>query len=134
MLTPTDFQLQGKLTSWSVYLVIILIIIATLVLIAWAFGIMLLKRTIFHPIAMNPTTAVTFIFSGTAFLLYSSKQVSSLKQNFGSILSILVLLIGLLKFAGVIFGFDTHIDAMLFSQKLPMDMPGNISNRMATTG
>jgi PAS domain S-box-containing protein len=78
-------RLQERLANISVFLAIIVIIIASLVLTGWAFNIHALKLPVRGLTAMPPVTAVCFILSAIAFLLLVVKRPKqteeSLKQS-----------------------------------------------------
>jgi len=126
-----DNKLEKKLVRWSVYLSVVVICIASVVLSGWVFDISSLKRPIPNLVAMNPTSAVAFIFSSGSLLLLTTKKISQPKRIAAYLLGVLALVIGTLKIIGVIFNFDWQIDQVLFAEKIKTEIAGNVSNRMA---
>ncbi len=124
-----------RFQKWSKILNAFVLLIGTAVLLGWLLDVEMLKRPLPHLVAMNPATATAFIFSSLSFFLLTSGSETFLSKNsgatFGKLLAGLVLLIGILKLGGVLFGFDTRIDQIIFSKKLDTNLAGNISNRMA---
>src|SRR5664279_5298587 len=108
-----DIELQEKLKKSSKYLCAIVCFVGIWVLAGWQFDIEFLKRPLPRLNAMNPTTAMVFIFSCAAFILLTSNNTSGTKTNTGSAFAILILIIGVLRFTSVISGSDLHLDDIL---------------------
>lgn len=109
------------------------ILIGFLVLVSWILDIEFIKRPIPGLVAMNPATAICFILSGLALwqLTSNSARNHSEQYKYGLMLAGLVLIIATVKIVGVLLEVDSHVDTLLFYEKLENDLVGNISNRMA---
>ena len=123
----------------SKYFVLFILVIGILVLAGWTWNIDFFKRPIPHLTAMNPLTALAFLFSAASFLLLSPTYASFLlrsplaaeRSRVGKILAGIVLLLGILRMAGPLPGLHQSVDQLLFTQRLLMDSPGNLPNQMA---
>ena len=58
MLQPANTILQARLSRWSRYLQVFLLLILLLVLVGWQFDIEWLKHPLPGTVAMNPVTAM----------------------------------------------------------------------------
>ncbi len=101
---------------------------ATAVMIGWSFGIEPLKRISPGFVAMNPLTAICFLFSGAALFLLSDPSGKTLL--IARILASTVLLAGTVKLAGYWFALPIQIDTLLFSSQL-QEAAYSIPNVMA---
>lgn len=105
--------------------------IAICVLVGWYLDLDLLKRMLPGLVAMNPTTAVTFLIA--AFCLGS---FSAQKRAFhtprslwvGRVCAVVVALLGGVQLVALISGHDLHFDQWLFRAKLTAD---GVPNTMA---
>lgn len=109
------------------------ICIASLVIAGWLFHIELLKRILPGLIAMNPVTAAAFILAAISIDLQLITPLvaphNAFKQQVAKVVSLLILLIGFIKFTGFFTGWDGGIDTLLFGDRLAI---GSIKpNRMA---
>jgi len=109
----------------SKYFAITVLSIAAMVLAGWIWDIDFLKRPVPNLVAMNPVSAVAFLFTGFSFLLLSNVKKSWNRLVVGYLLAGAVTSIGVLRMLGV------GIDQILFPQKLINDISGNVSNHMA---
>jgi PAS domain S-box-containing protein len=132
-----DPGLQMLLLRWSKWLAISIFAIGLLVLAGWTWNIDFFKRPVPHLTAMNPLTALNFLFAAVSFLLLAPKQSSALllpgaaeKSRVGNVLAALVLLIGLLRMAGPLPGLHQPVDELLFKHRLLLDMADNLPNQM----
>ncbi len=109
------------------------ILIGFLVLVSWILDIEFIKRPIPGLVAMNPATAICFVLSGLALWLLTSNSARnhSEQYKYGLMLAGLVLIIATVKIVGVLLEVDSHVDTLLFYEKLENDLVGNISNQMA---
>jgi PAS domain S-box-containing protein len=91
-----------------------------LVILGWAFDVETLKRLSPSFVAMNPTSAVAFIFSGAALWLLGVEQSPNREfpQRLARLFSAIVVLIGALKLAGLACGWKSNVDQFLFHEKL----------------
>jgi PAS domain S-box-containing protein len=125
------------LLRWSKYFAIFILVVGILVLAGWTWNIDFFKRPIPHLTAMNPLTALNFLFAAASFLLFSGNRPRSGNAPLygkgrmtGKILSTFVLLIGISRMAGPIPGLHQPIDQLLFAHRLLADQPGNLPNQM----
>ena len=131
---------QILLRRWSKYFAVVVIAIGILVLAGWTWDIGFFKRPIPHLTAMNPLTALNFLFAATSFLLISTNHSTghpSIQRDrrriiIGYILAGLVLLIALLRMAGPLPGLHQPVDQLLFAHRLELDRLGNLPNQMAS--
>jgi PAS domain S-box-containing protein len=130
---------QMRLLRWSKYFVLFILAVGILVLAGWTWDIDFFKRPLPHLTAMNPLTALNFLFAACSFFLLSANHSFSLsrspfaskKISMGNILAGLVLLIGLLRMAGTLPGLHQPVDQLLFTKRLLMDQRDNQPNEMA---
>jgi len=130
MLFTRRDSLLNKMEQWAKYFAYVVIIIATLVLIIWQFNI--LKHPVPRLVAINPVTAIAFIFSGFSFLLFATKTPVPKKILLGRILACIIILIGLLRIISRFSELNIPIDTILFNERLSEESKGNMSNRMAS--
>jgi methyl-accepting chemotaxis protein len=105
----------------------LVVLVAALVLVGWRFDIELLKRVLPGLVAMNPATAVAFIICGSSLWLVASSRARGLAQSLAAGAACL----GLLKLCGLLLGWTTGVDQLLFGAKLDIDPV--YPNRMAPT-
>ena len=127
MQLPPDIGLQQRLQKWSKYLAASVVIIALLTLLGWQLDIAFLKDPFSSDVLMNPVSAIGFILSGVSVWLYT-KPGSSFSA---SVLALLVLLIGLLRFSGHVFDLSFQIDTLLFTDTTFSGQPADAAKRMA---
>src|SRR5688572_15404341 len=122
--------LLNKMEQWAKYFAYVVIIIAILVLIGWQITTNFLERPVPVFFAMNPVTAIAFIFSGVSFLLLSTKTSVPKKIVWGRVSASIIILIGLLRIISRFSELNIPIDT-IFNTPLPGEFNGNISNGMA---
>ncbi len=120
-----------RLQLWSRFLIGFIITIGILALAGWAFNINIIKHPVQGWVAMNPTTALCFIFSGVSLGLLSDKNKENRKHNIGIVFAYIVFAIGLIKLCSLIIGINIPVDSLIFFNKIKHDIVGNVSNRMA---
>jgi len=120
-------QLERK----STFLACSVVLVASLGLAGWWFGIEFLKHPIPGAATQNPLTAVQFIILVAAFFLLTPPSPSNNKLRFGSLLLLLPLSVGLYTLLDAFFHFPVHIDQILFREKLMLDAATRIPTRMA---
>ncbi|MDJ1503842.1 sensor histidine kinase [Xanthocytophaga agilis] len=103
--------------------------IALATLAGWQLNVDILRRIIPGLVAMNPTTAVLFIFYGIAFI--SIHSTSHFYQFTGVILLGLVICIGCIKIVQYIADIPDGIDSIFYGDRLREDIKYNIPNRMS---
>lgn len=95
--------------------------VATLVLIGWYFDLEVLKKVRPEFVAMNPVTAVAFLLAALALTLASGRPARAMPpitRRWIQACSVAIISIGALKFAGLLFNFDSGIDRFLFGAKV----------------
>lgn len=116
------------LVAYLLSVVIGLIGIGTLF--GWYYNINLLKAGLPNFISMKPNTALAFILISISFILsqYNQNKLGALSFIIRA-LGILIFMIGALTFAEYVFGFQFHIDQLLFSESTPaiFHPPGRMS-------
>lgn len=105
--------------------------IGAFVLFGWLFDIEILKRPRASMVAMNPTSALSFVLIGFALYLNLNRPDLNISKNIIRIIALFVLLIGLAKLYSIISGFDLGMDKILFSEKIAKDIIKGVPNRMA---
>ena len=97
-------------------------LVGILVLFGWTAGVETLKRLAPGLVAMNPATAVLFVFAGAALWLKRSRgdglNANAAEARLAHMLAGLVILGATLKFAEMWFGWSSGIDQWLFAEKL----------------
>ncbi|TGL34985.1 PAS domain S-box protein [Leptospira koniambonensis] len=106
-------------------------LIGALVLLGWLLDIEILKRPRASMVAMNPMSAVSFVFIGIALYLNLNRSDSNTYRSIVRLIGLFVLLVGLTKLYSLISGFDLGMDKILFSDKIAKDIIKGIPNRMA---
>jgi signal transduction histidine kinase len=104
--------------------------VGSLVLIGWFLDNELLKRVVPSFVAMNPMSAILFVFSGAAFVLALRAGRSVPINLLAKGLSVLVGVIALLKTAGYFITTMPEVDQILFTSKL-VSIHDHLPNRMA---
>ncbi len=104
------------------------VLVGCLVLVGWTFDIELFKRIVPGLNAMNPISAVSFILAGLSLLLLRDERVDRRRLRAAWGLASVVALIGLLKSAQFLIGWEFGVDQLLFREKL--DLGSQIPNRM----
>jgi two-component system, cell cycle sensor histidine kinase and response regulator CckA len=117
----TDVGTPGGKTAF--FTSVAAVVLAAGVLVGWSFNIEILRSLIPGVVAMNPATAILFIFAGTSLALSLRSPSSSDKKSqmlawIARLCALLVALIGLVKFTGYIFGADIPFDRMLFAAQM----------------
>lgn len=97
----------------------------------WQFDIVIFKQPLQGTVAMNPMTAVAFVFSGLALLLLAQKQENKQLLRTAKILASLALLIGALRLIAVFNFYDIGVDRLLFAGKMAVNLVANKPNSMA---
>lgn len=96
-----------------------------LVLAGWVIHNELLKRVAPGLVAMNPVTALGFICAGLSLLCFwQIKPNPVFNQTLGRLLAAIIGVIGLVKLAYFIFGWQLDFDQWLFHQQLQEDDHG----------
>jgi diguanylate cyclase (GGDEF)-like protein/PAS domain S-box-containing protein len=94
------------------------LILGVVALIGWALDISILKQGTASSIAMNPVTAVCFIFAGfEAIRLHARNNVAFISRA-GQLVVFLVIIASGMMLSDLMFGTSFSIDTQLFSTKL----------------
>ncbi|HTL29612.1 MAG TPA: PAS domain S-box protein, partial [Tepidisphaeraceae bacterium] len=121
-----------RLETWMRYLsrigAAIVIAVGLSVLIGWAREIDSLKRIFPGLIAMNPITAVCFIFSGSALWLLHDERSGGTSKHAADLCAFIVFVVTIFKLIDYAFAMETGIDKLLFRYRIERDI---IPNRMA---
>lgn len=105
--------------------------ISVLAISGWQFDNNFFKELLPTSVAMNPVTAVLFIFSGLSlFLLFHKPQNRILKKT-AIVFIIIVLFISVLKLLAFLKLFDAGIDRLLYSRKIELNTFNGMPNSMA---
>ena len=99
---PIDTTITNKARSWAGHISMVLIAIPALVLLGWQLDVYFLKTFFLPPVSMPPIVAMCFILLGLAARL----QYARLDSIPAGVLVLIVTLIGLVKIASQVFGFD----------------------------
>jgi PAS domain S-box-containing protein len=94
------------------------VVVSFLALVGWQFDIAAFKSVSPGLVAMNPLGALAFILAGVSLWLQSPEERGPKAWRVGQVLASAVLLVGLLKLAGTVFGWNLGIDRILFREKL----------------
>lgn len=94
------------------------VVVSILALVGWQFDIEAFKSLSPGLAAMNPLGAVAFALAGVSLWLQSPEEPGRKAWRVGQVLASAVLLVGLLKLAGPVFGWNPGIDRILFREKL----------------
>jgi PAS domain S-box-containing protein len=108
----------------------IVILVGISVLIGWQFDLEHFKRIIFEAVAMNPLTALCFIFGGVSLYLQTTKNQTKPKRTFSQLLAILIVIFASIKLSNLLFGLNIGVDSFLYVEKL-IQTEINYANRMA---
>src|SRR3954449_5761942 len=98
-----------------------ILIFACVVLIAWAAEVeQQIARILPDSVAMNPVTSVVFILLGASLWLRTTvhKFRGAWNGRLPSLLGGIVALIGLMKLAQCLGGWNFHVDRLLFASRL----------------
>ncbi len=95
----------------------VVILIPCFVLIGWQFNIELLKSILPQTPAMNPTTAVLFIFSGISLYLIGEEKTDRSKK-LGKLIGFLIAIIALTRILGYSTPMDLGIDKIIYGPRL----------------
>lgn len=128
----TDHQLVSRLRSISNLLSIIIFTAGIIMLLGWAFDIMILKThsTVFPTIKAN--VSLSFIFIGISLWFLQQKRLNKRNLKIAQIFAFLPLLIGFFTLIEYALGINLGIDQILFSE--PLGAVGTLyPNRMPVT-
>ncbi len=118
MIPQSDVGLNASLKSFSVAASALVIVIGHLVLVGWMLDIEVLKSFLPGLTRMNPTTALLFILSGVSLWLLRRGEEDRSGWRIGRGVAFIITLMGLLKLAAYLFGWDFGIDQLLFRERL----------------
>lgn len=125
---------RGRLSvaAWAGALILL---IPGLVLVGWTFRVPGLIRIIPSRVAMNPTTALCFLFLGGSLLLQAEESSEGNRwQGWVSLLlALLPFLAGALRLADYFGGTSFHVDRLLFPQELALQGPYRLDEMAPNT-
>ena len=115
-----------RMMRLSILLRLIVILLGCLVLMGWSFNITFLKHPFPGTVAMNPVTALFFIFAAISLMLSNSRW-----QKVAFLLASLVFGLAVFKIITVVLNAPSYFDTYLFGPKVRSDVVDDISNSMA---
>ncbi|MGM5468776.1 PAS domain S-box protein [Flavobacteriaceae bacterium LMO-SS05] len=124
---------REPLEQISVILASLIIVLAVLVLIGWAFDMKSLSQPISTAAAMNPFSAICFIFQGLGFILLTRFKKINILKVAGIIMVLMSLVLASTIFGEIIFKSNTRLDAWLFQDKLSTGVKGFSLSYMAVS-
>ena len=107
------------------------IVLGAAVLAGWALNISWLKSLVPSLPVMKANTAVCFLVAGIALWLLRAEPVSLAARRAAQICALLVAVIGALTLSQYVFGWNLHIDQILFREVAGSELP--FPGRMALT-
>ena len=114
-------NVQSKLKTRAVYLIFCIISIGVLSLVGWAFDINWLKHPSPDFVAMNPLTAICFIFFGLALYLFWRKPFPFYKIV-SFTLTLFIFISAVLKLIYLFGWFEFQIDILFFADEMNKDI------------
>src|SRR5450432_3095139 len=103
-----------------------------IVLLGWSFDLESLKRVLPGFVAMNPATALLFIFSGSALACSRHEQSSNIARFIARFLAVVVVIAAGSEFLEITGSWHSGVDELLFASKLSAKQD-ILPNRMAPT-
>lgn len=122
-------QLFRKYQKFVDVHLLFIITLSVSVLTGWHFNIDMLKRGINGSVSMNPVTAMSFLFSAFALLIFTN--TGSRLVQIGKILAGIIVLVGCLRIFEILFALQTGISEWFFSNKLLTEQNYGKKNVMA---
>lgn len=107
-----------KIRNLTLFLSVTPLLLGVLTLIGWLADIEVFKRLNAATVAMNPASAICFVFLGIELILLNAGGRNPVLRNTGSILALAAGLIGVMKLSDLGFGTSFNPDSALFHQKL----------------
>lgn len=122
-------MVQPVVSSFHLFAVVssaVLVLLGCMVIYGWTFDVTALKSLVPGFVAMNPATAIGFIFSGCALWLLRVErdEKKTMIPTFAGVCITIVVLIALIRLLGYWFQWDFGVDTAFFQNKLA-------DNRMA---
>ncbi len=122
---------QFKSVQFARLLALLVFALGALVLIGWQFELDLLRRPIPQSVAMNPLTALLFVFTGSSFLLLTAPTASKRLLQIGYFIASMVILLAAVRFFLPLFVPNYRIDFLLFSAKIDAEASRGLISGMA---
>lgn len=128
-----SLEIAKRLKTISRVFGISAIIVGSLVLFGWHFNLEVLKRVNTGAVAMNPATAICFILSGIALLLFQEKyKHNKTAKIIAYSCAGFILFVGLIKLVSIFTLLHIPVDELLFTNKLQSaEEQLHLPNRMA---
>ena len=102
------------------------VLLGGLVLVGWLFDLPALTKIFPGLVAMNPATALGFVFGGAATWVEAGEQPTShLRLQIARACAGMVVIIGAARILGYLFGFDPLVDSLPFQSQLDREVPPN---------
>jgi diguanylate cyclase (GGDEF)-like protein len=109
---------ERRLRAIARFACVVSVAAGVLVLIGWWRDIEQLKRILPGLVAMNPTTAIAFVFLGVSLATALSDKASPGTRRIGEVIALVVALIGALKIIALVSPIDVGIDRLMFRANL----------------
>jgi len=127
LVTDSYFNIKNL----SRFFISIVVLIAIMVLFGWQFNINAFKRIYPFLSAMNPLTAVCFLFISISFFNLTAKNKTLEKRFMGRLILSVIIIACSLKLLDIWFNINFAIDHVLFREKIDKDIHNGISSNMA---
>ena len=131
MTSQSNSVLNSSLKSFSHASSFIVIAIGCLVLLGWAFDILILKSVLPGLVTMKANTALGFALAGVSLWLLQSEQADRRTRRIAQACAATVALLGILTLSEYLFGWNLGIDQLLFHDLQTMDPITSQPGRMA---
>ena len=118
---PGAVRLAHRLRNFSRWDGWLLILGGATVLLGWALHDELLKRVCPGFVAMNPVTALSFIFAGGALVSFWARETLSAASRGGRALAGILMVVGVLKLCDYVMGWHLRFDQWLFARQIQQE-------------
>jgi PAS domain S-box-containing protein len=103
---------------------VVTVLLSFLALVGWEFDIEAFKGIRPGLAAMNPLGALAFILAGVSLWLQGTEEPGWKARRVGQVLASAVVLVGLIRLVGIVFGWDLGIERLLLREKLESTSTG----------
>jgi PAS domain S-box-containing protein len=111
-------HLLGQFKAFSKASSLAVVLVGGLVLVGWVLDILALKSVLPGLVTMKPNTALAFVLSGLSLWSLPRASTSRWAHRLTETCALAVVLIGGLTLSEYLFGWDLHIDQLLFQEPL----------------